>query len=286
MRNWVLVIAGLAVVGFVGNTLLSQKTVPYESVRAKTSDITTWYSFAGNIEANNRETILSQRSATIDEIFVAEGELVAKGKDLLNPSSGDNPEAGMDGEVAEIFVEENETVSPGTKLMTLVDYTDLEVSVKVDEYELAAVTPGKEVQVRISAIDQVFPGVVERIAKEGTIQNGVTYFLAVVKLEYQEALKVGMSAEVTLLKNEVKNAITLPMTAIQFNEDNTAYVYKKNAEGLPAKSPIETGINDGTTVEILGGVTVDEEILLGVNPTTGSFGFGGGMGRDNQDGEN
>jgi len=286
LRNWVLVISGAAIAVFAGNSLLTPKPLAYEAVTASASDITTWYSFAGNIEANSRETILSERSATIDDIYVSEGELVKEGKDLLNPSSGVNPEAGMDGEVAEIFVEENETVSPGTKLMTIVDYTDLEVSVKVDEYELAAVTAGKEVKVRVSAIDREFTGVVESISKEGSIINGVTYFLAVVQLDYDEALKVGMSAEVTLLKDEVKNAVTLPMTAIQFNDDNTAYVLKEGAEGIALKSPITTGINDGKTVEILSGVSSDEKVLLGEPVEAAGFGLGGGMGRGLQDGEN
>jgi len=286
LRNWVLVAAGAAIAVFVGSRLLAPKPLSYESVLAESKDITTWFSFAGNIEANSRETILSERSATIDDIYVSEGELVKEGKDLLNPSSGVNPEAGMDGEVAEIFVEENETVSPGTKLMTIVDYTDLEVSVKVDEYELAAVTAGKEVKVRVNAIDREFTGVVESISKEGSIISGVTYFLAVVQLDYDEALKVGMSAEVTLLKDEVKNAVTLPMSAIQFNDDNTAYVLKEGIDGIALKSPITTGINDGKTVEILSGVSSDEKVLLGEPVEAAGFGLGGGMGRGLQDGEN
>ncbi len=286
LRNWVLVAAGAAIAVFVGSRLLAPKPLSYESVLAESKDITTWFSFAGNIEANSRETILSERSATIDDIYVSEGELVKEGKDLLNPSSGVNPEAGMDGEVAEIFVEENETVSPGTKLMTIVDYTDLEVSVKVDEYELAAVTAGKEVKVRVNAIDREFTGVVESISKEGSIISGVTYFLAVVQLDYDEALKVGMSAEVTLLKDEVKNAVTLPMSAIQFNDDNTAYVLKEGIDGIALKSPITTGINDGKTVEILSGVSSDEKVLLGEPTEAAGFGLGGGMGRGLQDGEN
>ena len=286
LRNWVLFAAGAAIVVFAGSRLLAPKPLTFESVLAESKDITTWYSFAGNIEANSRETILSERSATIDDIYVTEGELVKEGKDLLNPSSGVNPEAGMDGEVAEIYVEENQIVSPGAKLMMIVDYTDLSVSVKVDEYELAAVTAGKEVKVSVSAIGREFTGVVESISKEGSIINGVTYFLAVVQLQYDESLKVGMSAEVTLLKDEAKNVVTLPMAAIQFNDDNTAYVLKEGAEGIAIKSPITTGINDGKLVEILSGVNEDERILLGEPTEAAGFGLGSGMGRRLQDGDN
>jgi HlyD family secretion protein len=79
LRNWVLVAAGAAIAVFVGSRLLAPKPLSYESVLAESMDITTWFSFAGNIEANSRETILSERSATIDDIYVSEGELVKEG---------------------------------------------------------------------------------------------------------------------------------------------------------------------------------------------------------------
>jgi len=285
-KKWVFVLVGAAVVLFVGSRILAPKPMVYESVEAKTGDVITWYSFAGNIEANNREIILSDRPFTVGEIFVTEEEVVEAGTVLLESGGGEDPEAGIEGEVAEIFVKENEAVSPGTKLFSIVDYSDLEVSVKVDEFELGAVTVGKEVTVRVNALDKEFSGTVESLSKEGTVLNGVTYFMAVVQLDYDESLKVGMSAEVTLLKDDVRGAVTLPISAIQFNEDNTPYVLKMSAEGEAVKSPITTGIHDGTLVEITEGVKAGESILIGEGEETGGFGFGGGMGRDLPEGEN
>lgn len=285
-RKWVFALVGVAVVVFAGSRIMAPKPMVYDTVEAKTGDVVTRYSFAGNIEANNREIVLSDRPFTVGEIVVTEEEVVESGTVLLESDGGDDPEAGIDGEVAEIFVKENETVSPGTKLMSIVDYSDLEVSVKVDEFELDAVTVGKDVTVRVNALDKEFSGTVESLSKEGTVLNGVTYFMAVVQLDYDESLKVGMSAEVTLLKDEVKGAVTLPMSAIQFNEDNTPYVLKMGTEGVAVKSPITTGIHDGTVVEITDGVDAGESILLSAITEPGGFGFGGGMGRESQDGEN
>ncbi len=284
-KKWVFALVGASIVVFVGSRILSEKPMTYETVEAKTGDVITWYSFAGNIEANNREIILSDSPFTVGEIFVTEEEMVEAGTVLLESGGGDDPEAGIEGEVAEIFVKENETVSPGTKLMSIVDYKDLEVSVKVDEFELDAVTVGKEVTVRINALDKEFGGTVLSLSKEGTVLNGVTYFMAVVQLDFDESLKVGMSAEVTLLKDEAKGAVTLPMSAIQFNDDNTPYVLKMGSEGKAVKSPITTGIHDGTLVEITEGVDSGESILLGEIVEAGGFGFGGGMGRDLPGGE-
>jgi HlyD family secretion protein len=116
--------------------------------------------------------------------------------------------------------------------------------------------------------------------------NGVTYFMAVVKLEDDDALKVGMSTEVTLLKEEVKGAVTLPMTAIRFHDDNTPYVLKKGTEGIAVEVDITTGIHDGTRVEIIEGVQVGESILLEETGQTSGFGIGGGLRQELPGGEN
>lgn len=283
--KWVVIVGGIAVAVFAGSRLLAPKPVVHDTVLVASGDIITYYSFAGNIEANHREIVLSDRPFTVEEILVAVEDQVEVGTVLLESGEGDDPEAGIQGEVSEVFVKENESVSPGTKLMSIVDYSDLEVSVKVDEYELDAVTKGKGVVVRVNALEKEFSGKIESISKEGTVLNGVTYFMAVVQLDYDEALKIGMSAEVTLMKDEVKGAITLPMSAIQFNEDNTPYVLMMGSEGAAVKSAITTGIHDGTTVEITEGVKVGDTVLLEAMEVPGGFGFGGGMGRDLPEGE-
>ena len=275
-KKWVFAVIGIAVVVFIGSRILAPKDMVYETVEAKTEDVITWYSFSGNIEANNREIVLSERPFTVGEIYVSEGDMVEVGTVLLESDGENDPEASIEGEVSEIFVKESESITPGMKLMSIVDYMDLEVSVKVDEFELDAVTEGKEVMVRVNALDNEYSGKVESISKEGTVINGVTYFIAVVKLDYDASLKVGMSAEVTLLKEEAIGVITLPMTAIGFYDDNSPYVLKMDSDGAAVKSPITTGIHDGTLVEIKEGVKDGESILLSEPEEVGGFGIGGG----------
>ncbi|MGB4587883.1 MAG: HlyD family efflux transporter periplasmic adaptor subunit [Clostridiaceae bacterium] len=289
-RKWIIIIIVIGVVGLGVNNLLTPKVIAYESAVPEVKDITTYYSFSGNIDSKNRETIIAERTSQIDVLYVSEGEIVESGKDLINPSSGDNLEAGIKGEVSEIYINENDQVSAGTKLMEIVDYENLEVSVKVDEYELAAIEAGKEVTVKVNSLDQDIKGTIESVSKEGQVTNGVTYFIAIVTLEKDDRLKVGMSTEITMTKNQAIGAVTLPMTAIQFEENNTPFVFLKGVEGEPIKTLIETGVNDGTTVEILSGVSLDDQILYTAKVSENSLGFGGGnspMGnRSSTDGEN
>ncbi|MGI1659271.1 MAG: hypothetical protein ACRKFN_09860 [Desulfitobacterium sp.] len=70
-----------------------------------------------------------------------------------------------------------------------------------------------------------------------------------------------MTAEVKLLNNQATGVVTLPMAAIQFDDQNKPFILKKDATGTAVKTEISTGINDGTIVEIKDGVASEETIL-------------------------
>ncbi|MPM50847.1 hypothetical protein SDC9_97593 [bioreactor metagenome] len=142
---------------------------------------------------------------------------------------------------------------------------------------MAALAKGKETAVNIGALDKEIKGTISSISKEGQITNGVTYFMATIDLEKDESIKIGMSAEVTLLNSSAAGVVTLPMTVIQFDENNKPFVLKKDENGAPVKTEITTGINDGTIVEIKSGVKAGETILYQkVAATTQGMGFTGG----------
>ena len=279
-KKWIILIVVVGVIALVATKALTPKVIAYESVLAKTSDLATYYSFSGNIEAKNREIVLAERLSQIDDLLVAEGEMVEEGQDVINPSSGDNLKAGVTGEISKIFVNLNDQVNPGTKLVEIVDYANLQVSVKVDEYELPAVEVGKEVTVNVNSLDKEIKGTIESVSKEGEVMNGVTYFIAIIDLEADDSLKIGMSTEITLVNSQVLGALTLPMTAIQFEEDNSPFVFLEGQEKEAVKTIIETGVNDGTNVEITSGVKNGDKVLYNAKVAERTFtpGFGGGNG--------
>ena len=79
------------------------------------------------------------------------------------------------------------------------------------------------------------------MSKEGQIVNGVTFFTATIDLEKDDSVKIGMSAEVKLVNSNATGVVTLPMKAIQFDDNNSPYVLKKVKKmGLSRlKSPLE-----------------------------------------------
>lgn len=275
-KRVVLIIAVIVVLAVVAGIVLKPKATNYKSVEAKTGNISTYYSFSGNVETKNRQTVLAEKVMQISDIKVKEGDLVKEGDVLFTTTTKDEIKAEIDGEVSKINVEDNAQVMAGISLMEIVDYNNLQINVKVDEYDISALEIGKEATVHIGAIDKEIKGTIKSISKEGQVVNGVTYFTATIDLEKDENVKVGMSAEVKLLNSSVTDAVTLPMSVVQFDESNQPYVYLMDDKKKLVVTDITTGINDGTTVEVLSGIASGDTIYYkeAASTTSGGMGFG------------
>lgn len=234
----------------------------YENVKAQKADIVTYNSFSGNIEAKYRQLVISETVMQLSEIYVNEGDFVEKGDVLAETSTGGELTAEINGEVTNLNAEKNAIVMAGSRLMEIVDFTNLQVKVRVDEYDLTALKTGEPAKVKIGALNKEIEGKINTISREGVVLNGLTYFTATIALKSDAALRVGMSAEVRLVKNNVSNAVTIPMSAVSFDENNTPYVLKENNKGKPVRVDIKTGINNGLIVEVKEGVADGETILF------------------------
>ena len=286
-KRWVPISIILFVaVGIAAASFMRPATSAYESVDAKIGNITTYYSFAGNVESKDRQTVMSEKVMQVSDIRVKEGDVVKVGDTLLKTKAGDLIKAKIAGEIATIYVENNAQVMAGGKLMEIVDYDNLKVNVKVDEYDVALLEQGKETTVKIGAINKELKGTISSMSKEGQVMNGVTFFTATIDLEQDNSVKIGMSAEVTIISDQVTGVVTLPMTVIQFDDTNRPYILKNGEKGKAVKTEITTGINDGSTVEVITGVSGGETILYEKASPAGGMRFGRGPGNNGAGGEN
>src|SRR5665648_318998 len=185
--KWIVIsILTVAMIG-IGATLLMRPTpTAYESVVAEIGDIATYYSFSGNVTTKNRQTVVSSKLMQVAEIKVKEGDAIKRDTVLIKTTTGDQIKSKISGEVANITVEENAQIMAGTKLLEIVNYNNLEVDVKVDEYDITALEKGKEASVKIGAINKEINGKISSMSKEGQIVNGVTYFTATIDLKKDE----------------------------------------------------------------------------------------------------
>lgn len=261
MSKWVIGMVVVVLAIFLIFRITGNKEIQGEEIEVKEGDISTYYNFSGSIEAKNKSTIFAELPLQISEFLVEKGEKVEKGDVIYKNATGEKVKADISGEVYKIEVEEDAQISPGTQIMEIVDYNELELKVKVDEYDLNSIEIGTKLEVTVNALDKTFKGEIVDIAKQGVYMNGVTFFETIISIENEENIRVGMSAEAKVLNEESKNTKILPMKAIEFRNDNTPYVNIKKDKSVKEKE-IEIGITDGVNVEIKSGLEIGDKVFI------------------------
>lgn len=277
---WIMIFVAIA--AFVRFKIRSPREISGDEIDVKLGDISTYYSFSGSIEAKNRQTIFAEQAIQIKEFKVAAGDMIEKDDVIYETNRGVKVKSAIDGEILEIYVDEDEQLMPGSKIIEIVDYKDLQLRVKVDEYDLKSITKDIKANITIHALNKDFDGIVTDIGKEGTFMNGVTFFNTTISIVNEGDILVGMSAEAKVLNESANNVAILPMTAIKFKNDNSPYVNVKK-EGLVEMIDIELGITDGVNAEIKSGVSASDKVFL-PKKVTNAFGPPEGMGRSNRSG--
>ena len=103
--------------------------------------------------------------------------------------------------------------------MTLIDDTTIELQAQVDETQIAQVALGQTAVVMLGAFpNQTFSGTVTAISPEATFESNIPIFDVVIELENADlTLRPGMTAEAEIVVQQVNNAVTLPLAALQIS---------------------------------------------------------------------
>lgn len=131
--------------------------------------------------------------------------------------------APTDGVVLEVNVEVGEQGSSGTTVASVADITKLRLVVNVEQKDIRHVKLNQPAAVTVYGLgDTVYPGVVERIAPQGTTGTGSILFPVTIRFtgESLADLKPGMSATATFLVGE--QAAEAEVAADEAAPDETA----------------------------------------------------------------
>lgn len=261
--KWVIILAIAAV--FAAWLMMFSKgtqSAVYTDVQAVTGDLETYYNFDGLVKAKRTQTITSAQAGTVRTVYVRQNEQVKKGAKLYRLDDGETVQADMAGEVTGLYIEEGSVVSAGETTAQIIDMSSLEVELKVDEYDVAAVTPGMPVQISVLATGGQFTGSVTALDKNGTASGDLSYYTAMVALESGEGVYPGMQISAKILREKAENAVLLRQDAIQFDEYNKPYVYMRGADGKEVvQVGISVGASDGIYCEITDGLKAGDTVL-------------------------
>ena len=253
-------------------------------------DLEVQISGSGSVAAINSEDITSSVTGEVDEVLVEKNELVEKGDELITFTDGSDPiTAPFDGTVTTMDVEEGDRVSSSEVLAHVTDYKKLKTTISVDELDVPSVKKGQTVEIKASAFeDETFTGEVTSVAKEGTYENGVSSFDVTIKIDNPGDIKIGMSTEVSILTNSVKDALYVPIEAVQIDgEEKYVNIQQSGTtEGdASTKKVVETGISNDRYIEITSGLEEGQFVSLPITINESSTGSDGEGMRRGQGGE-
>lgn len=134
----------------------------------------------------------------------------------------------------------------------------LRISINVPQTNVAAVSLGETVDIRVDAFpNEVFKGEISRI--DDQLDPTTKTQRVLVDIKNTDNLHAGMFANVILDFAHKDNALTLPQDVIE-TEGDKSYVFLL-VDGTAKKTPIKTGIKDGTVVEITDGLKATDQVI-------------------------
>lgn len=119
-------------------------------------------------------------------------------------------------EAGQIIASASGNVSGGTTLMLMADLSTMQVRTLVDETDIGKVEPGQVARVQVEAYpNRTFTGSVYKIEPQAVVDQNVTMFPVLVRLDNEEGLlKPNMNAEVQVEVAQRQDVVLVPNAAV------------------------------------------------------------------------
>ncbi len=159
--------------------------------------------------------------------------------------------------------------SSGTEVMEIADLKNLIILSHVNQADVSRMGKDKKVKIEIEAVaDLIIGGIVERIAPQATIRSGIKGFSTRIRLlNADPSIIPGMTATINIPVANSTDVVAAPLASI-FTERNDVeqrtetYAYVKKEGKKYVKQMVDVGVNDLDFVEVLKGLSVDDEVAL------------------------
>ena len=189
--------------------------------------------------------------------------------------------APMDGVVIAIVTEEGQTVVSSQSAPTILKLADLDtmtVKAEISEADVIRVQPGQATRFTILGDpDTQYQGVMRAIepapesessesssSTTSSTSSSAIYYNGLFDVPNpQHRLRVAMTAQVTIVLGESKQALAIPLSVLGQRLAGNRYEVQVLVKGQPEPRVITTGRKDSVHIEVLEGLTEGERLVIG-----------------------
>ena len=236
-----------------------------------------------------------QLDAAVQAVADAEAKVAQEQQNVQNFSAV----APISGTVVTCTLYPGQEVTAGTAAVVIADNTVMTVNIQVDDRNRQYISEGMEITLN-DWNGNTYLGVVESVAVVGEVQNGVTVFPAVVRvdnptgtlmggyyLDYEFATAQSLDCVVVPIQDvrsytpegaeQPQSVVYLKLQPGESAPDNAidkSLLPEQMQEEIPDECvviPVETGLNDDINVEIKSGLEVGQEVYNNTTSTDGSY---------------
>lgn len=200
-------------------------------------------------------------------------QIILRGSAGGSSSANTNIRATVDGTILEIPVEEGDQViqsnnfNDGTTIASIADLGKMIFEGKVDEGEVGKLQVGTPLKISLGAVEDVeLDAKLKFIAPKGIEETGAVQFKIEGDVEEKDDvfIRAGYSANASIVLEKKDSILVIPEAVLQFDKE-TDKPYVEVAVGSAEEQKferrdIETGISDGVNVEVVSGLTEDDNV--------------------------
>ena len=182
----------------------------------------------------------------------------------------------VDGTVISRAVDVGQTVAASFNTPTLFevakDLTQMQIETSVSEADIGKIKVGQLAKYTLDGYqDKTFEGKVTQVRLASTTTNNVVTYTVIVSVDNSEGFVIpGMTANVSIITNDVKNALCVPNQALKFSPADNTKKYEKQGVWVQTKTgleryDVELGAFDDNKTQLLSkDIKVGDKVCVGL----------------------
>ena len=183
----------------------------------------------------------------------------------------------VDGTVILRAVDVGQTVAASFNTPTLFevakDLTQMQIETSVSEADIGKIKVGQKANYTLDGYqDRKFEGEVTQVRLASTTTNNVVTYTVIVSVDNSEGLVIpGMSANVSIITDSVKDALCVPSQALKFTPEKSGQKYEKQGIWIQTKSglkrlDIPLGVSDDNKTQIISKeIKAGDKVVIGIS---------------------